>query len=120
MTIEFNIDDHNSMLIAIMSGDYVFEKVEKVIKMALERCLDKNLKRALIDIAQIKQTDIPAVEKLVFSRDMFKNWGNKIKMCIVYDHLYKPEIQQEAKEGPEGWSMMTANKNQSVFWLLAN
>jgi len=51
---------------------------------------------------------------------MFKNWGNKIKMCIVYDHKYKPEIQQEAKEGPDGWSMITTNKNQSVFWLLAD
>ena len=120
MTIEFNVDDRNSMLIAIMAGDYVFEKVEKVIKMALERCLDKDLKRALIDMAQIKETDISAVENLVFSRDMFTNWGNKIKMCIVYDHKFKSEIQQEAKEGPEGWTLITTNKNQSVFWLLAN
>ncbi len=120
MTIEFNIDDRNSMLIAIMAGDYVFDKVEKVINMALERCSENKLSRALIDMDQIKQTDILAVEKLVLSREMFTTWGNKVKMCIVYDHKLEPESQQEAKMGPEGWSMITANKNQSVFWLLAN
>ena len=120
MTIEFNVDDRNSMLIAIMAGDYVFDKVEKVIGMALERCSENKLSRALIDMAQIKETDILAVEKLVFSREMFTNWGKKVKMCIVYDHKLEPEIKKEAKEGPEGWAMITANKNQSVFWLLAN
>jgi len=120
MTIEFNTDERNSMLIAIMAGDYDFEKVEKVISMALERCSEKNLQRVLIDMAQINQTDILAVENLVFSREMFLSWGKKVKMCIVYDHKLEPEFQQEAKEGPEGWSMITANKNKSVFWLLAH
>ena len=108
------------MLIAIMAGDYVFEKVEKVIQMALGRCQEKGLKRALIDMAQIKQTDIKAVENLVFSNQMFADWGKKVKLCIVYDHKLEPEVKKKAKEGPDGWSMITASKNQSVFWLLAN
>ncbi|NNF35440.1 MAG: hypothetical protein HKN68_15120 [Saprospiraceae bacterium] len=120
MTVEFNIDDRNSMLIAIIAGNYDFEKVGKVINMALERCLEKDLHRALIDMAQIKQADSLAVEKLIFSREMFTRWGSKVKMCLVYDHKLEPEFQDKMKEGPDGWCMITANKNQSVFWLLAH
>ena len=119
MTIEFNVDERNSMLIAIMAGEYVFAKVEKVINMVLERCSQENLKRALIDMAQVQDSDILAVEKLIFSRELHIKWGEKVSICIVYDHKLEPETEKEAKEGPGGWAMITANKNQSVFWLLS-
>ena len=119
MTIELNVDDRNSMLIAILAGEYVFEKVEKVINMVLERCLEENLHRALIDMAQVKDSDKMAVEKLLFSRELHLKWGNKVKLCLVYDHKLEPEIERESREGPEGWCLITASKNQSVFWLLA-
>lgn len=120
MTLEFNIDDHNNMLIAFTSGEYDYEKLIKVIKMTLEKCLEKNLKRALIDMAQITKMDVTSIQEFIFTREMFSSWGNKVKLCIVYDHKFIPDIKEVAQEGPEGWVLVTANKNQSVFWLLAS
>ena len=120
MTLEFNIDEHNQMLIAFVTGPYEFEKIIKVIRMSLEKSLEKNLKRVLIDMAQVSNPDVSAIKKYTFGNEMFLNWGKKMKMCIVYDHKYIPEINEEAKEGPGKWALITANQNQSVFWLLSS
>ncbi len=120
MTIEFNVDSHNDILITFVTGKFDFSKMVKVIKMTLDRCREKNLPRALIDVAQLENLDIRILENYSFSRDLANEWASLVKMCIVYDHQFLAEMKEEAKEGPEGWVMMTTNKNQSVFWLLAN
>lgn len=119
MTLEFNTDERNSMLIAIISGDYNYDKVVKVVKMSLERCLEQNLNRVLIDMAQISGIDVEALQNFTFSPDLTSSWGKKVRLCIVYDHKFIPEIHNESKEGPDGWVLLTPNKNQSVFWLLS-
>lgn len=120
MTIEFNEDDHNDILIAIVTGEFESEKVEKVIKMTLNRCDEKNIPRALIDLAQLENIDTAALEKFFLGTELASEWGQKLKMCIVYDHKFIAEIEEKAKEGPGGWALLTTNKNQSVFWLLAS
>ena len=120
MTLEFNVDDHNNMLIAFVNGQYEFDKIIKVINMTLERCVEKGLTRALIDMAKVIDPDVPSLKKYVFGNEMHSKWDNKLKMCIVYDHKYIPEIQNEEKADTGGWAMITSNQNKSVFWLLSN
>lgn len=120
MTLEINIDAHNNMLIAFVTGEFEFEKIVKVISIALDKCIENGLNRTLIDMAQVVNPDIPTLQKYVYGNELLSLWGKSLKMCIVYDHKYIPEIGDEAREGPGKWALLTSNQNQSVLWLLAN
>lgn len=118
MKSQYVFDKRKNYLALVITGEYDKDEFMSYPKLILEEAEKENVNKVLIDILQLKGTNIPLMDRFFIAERISTQIGGKVKLAIAWPKEHINKFAETVAVNRGGLMNVVDTVDAAQEWLL--